>query len=121
MSDLSALQGKWQVTSLEIDGATLPASIFARAEIHVSGDDFISSGMGADYRGKVSVDANAAPSAFTLTFANGPEAGNANHGVFEVAGDVWRFCIDMKGGPAPADFTTAPGSGRALQTLIRKS
>ncbi|MFL5296465.1 MAG: TIGR03067 domain-containing protein [Phenylobacterium sp.] len=117
--DLERLQGEWRVIGLEIDGGAIPPAMVAAARIRLNGDRFVSSGMGADYEGVLSLDPAAEPKRFTLTFQAGPEAGRANHGLYELEGDRWRFCLDMTGGPAPDGFATTPGSGRALQTLER--
>ncbi|MBL8536087.1 MAG: TIGR03067 domain-containing protein [Hyphomonadaceae bacterium] len=117
---LRDLQGKWRINSLEIDGVSVPAAAYVNARISVDGDRFVSTGMGADYSGRVSVDDATAPAIFSLAFEHGPEAGNINSGVYELTEGGWRFCINMSGGPAPDGFTTAPGSGRALQSLVRE-
>lgn len=118
--DLATLQGVWRVTALEVDGAALPETMLAAAEIRLEGTRFMSLGMGAPYAGGLSLATESAPKRFTLAFAEGPEAGRANHGIYELDGETWRMCLDMSGGPAPDAFATSPGSGRALQTLKRK-
>jgi len=119
--DLARLQGAWAVTALEVDGAALPDAMLAAAEIRLEGTRFTSLGMGAPYAGALSLATDSAPKRFTLTFAEGPEAGRANRGIYELDGETWRICLDMTGGPAPEAFATSPGSGRALQTLKRKA
>lgn len=119
MSVMQALQGEWRIESLEMNGAALPAAMFAQARVIVNGDQFTSKGMGAEYVGKFSADDSVAPARFSLAFEGGPETGNANHGVFELAGDRWRMCLNMTGGPAPQAFATTPGDGCALQILTR--
>lgn len=117
---VQALQGLWRVESLEVDGAAMPASVFATARISVEGDMFNSSGMGAEYKGRMSIDADASPARFSILFTTGPEAGRVNHGIYEIDADRWRFCLCMTGGQAPDAFATSPGQGRALQTLVRE-
>jgi uncharacterized protein (TIGR03067 family) len=116
---LAQLQGTWRVVSLEIDGAPIPSAAFHQARVEVAGSRFVSHGMGAEYSGEVSVDDAASPARFTLMFLTGPEAGRANHGIYEIDADRWRLCLQMSGGAAPQAFATAPGSGCALQTLER--
>jgi len=119
--DLAAVQGAWGITALEVDGLTLPGAMLSAAEVRVEGDRFTSLGMGAPYSGTLSLEPGAPHNRFTLAFAEGPEAGRANHGLYELVGDTWRICLNMSGGPAPGAFSTAPGSGCALQTLTRKA
>jgi uncharacterized protein (TIGR03067 family) len=116
MKGLEDLQGTWMVESLEVDGQSLPPG---DAQVVVEGDGFTTSGMGAAYQGTLRVDASKTPFALDMVFTAGPESGNTNRGIFEVAGDVWKLCLNMTGGERPAEFATAPGSGTALETLRR--
>jgi uncharacterized protein (TIGR03067 family) len=119
MSDLSALQGRWKVASLEVAGSQMPAAMFPNAVVSVSGDVFESSGMGAVYRGKMTLAQSGMRKTFSLTFEEGPEKGNVNHALYELDGDRWTFCLDMKGGPAPAGLVSTAANGHALETLTR--
>jgi uncharacterized protein (TIGR03067 family) len=119
MSDLAALQGKWKVTDLEVAGSKMPSSMFPNAVVSVSGDAFESTGMGAVYRGKMKLAEQGTRKVFSLSFADGPEKGNVNHALYELDGDTWTFCMDMKGGPAPAGLVSTAANGYALETLER--
>ena len=119
MSDLSALQGQWKVTSLEVAGSQMPAAMFPNAMVSVSGDVFESSGMGAVYRGKIALAQSGIRRTFSLTFEEGPEKGNVNHALYELDGDTWMICLDMKGGPAPSGLASTAANGYALETLTR--
>ena len=118
-SDLLALQGRWKVAELEVGGASMPASMFPEAEVTVTGDTFAAKGMGSVYTGKLVLAEDAGRKTFSLTFVQGPETGNVNHALYELAGNRWRLCLDMKGGPAPQTFATSAANGYALETLIR--
>ncbi len=48
-NDLDHLQGAWLVTSLELDGYSMPGSLHAEARVTITGRRFISTGMGAVY------------------------------------------------------------------------
>jgi uncharacterized protein (TIGR03067 family) len=117
--DLLHLQGLWNITSLEVDGAALPPGSFTGAGIEVKGDRFVSMGMGAAYGGSITVNAGAKPRKLSLQFIEGPETGNINNGIYELDGDHWRICLATTSGPAPVRFATSPGSGFALETLER--
>jgi uncharacterized protein (TIGR03067 family) len=119
MSDIDSLQGDWHVISLEVDGMQVGAPAFHTAQITLRGDRFVSTGMGADYQGTVELDETAVPKWFTLRFDSGPEQGNANFGIYELSGDLWRICLAMKGSLRPTKFATAPGAGIALEVLRR--
>ena len=63
--DLKTLQGSWSIVSLEIDGQPIALE---GARMVVDGDNFTAEGMGAEYRGKVRVDAARTPKSFDLEF-----------------------------------------------------
>jgi uncharacterized protein (TIGR03067 family) len=118
--ELEKLQGEWSVAHLEIDGLAPAPHVFAGAKMVIHGDRFESLGMGAVYQGTIELNPTAAPKSFRMKFTAGPEKGNTNSGIYELEGDRWRICLNMKGGPAPTEFATSPGSGRALETLNRE-
>lgn len=118
-SDLSSLQGTWRITSLEIDGAPLGRAALAGSAITIERDRFTTASMGAEYSGRCELNAAGKPKSLVMHFESGPETGNINFGIYELDGDQWRICLNMTGGPAPVEFKTVPGSGHALETLVR--
>ena len=114
--ELKKLQGSWRVTALDMDGQKLPAAMLEGACIVVEGDRFKSLGMGADYEGTLRLTR---PGRLDLTFDSGPEKGNTNLGIYELDGDQWRICLATRGKIRPAEFRSKPGSGIAVETLIR--
>jgi len=117
--ELEKLQGEWNVVFLEVNGLVPAPSVYAGAKIVVKGDQFTSIAMGASYGGKLELDPETLPKNFQMKFTDGPEKGNTNYGIYELEGDRWKICLTITGGPAPAEFATSPGSGRALETLDR--
>ena len=118
-SDFDRLQGTWAITALEMDGKQISPHDFAAARIVVEGDCFTSLGMGAAYSGTLSLDPSANPRALDMRFDDGPEKGNTNPCIYEIAGDVWKLCIATRGTVRPKAFTSQPGSGFAVETLER--
>lgn len=117
--DLDHLQGVWLVTSLELDGQTMPESLHAQARITISGDRFQSTGMGPVYEGTLHLDESQSPPHLDMRFDAGPEAGNTNLAIYELSGSNWRLCLATRGRTRPPTFATTPSSGYALETLIR--
>ena len=111
-TDLDHLQGAWTIATLEVNGASLPAT----GGITITGASFTTTSMGAEYTGRVELDP---PNKITLFFETGPENGRTNRGIYECIPTGWRLCLSLTGGPAPTDFATAPGSNHALETLVR--
>ncbi|MDQ6893019.1 MAG: TIGR03067 domain-containing protein [Acidobacteriota bacterium] len=118
--DLNTLQGVWSVQSVELAGSRVAPAFFAGATIVVAGRRFESLGMGATYAGELTVDDAPRPKQFAFSFTSGPEQGNTNLGIYQLAGDTWTICVNTKGGRRPRAFTTTPGSGDALEVLTRK-
>jgi uncharacterized protein (TIGR03067 family) len=118
--ELEKLQGEWSVVHLEVDGLVPAPHTFAGAKMVIDLDRFESLGMGAVYEGTIELNPETTPKSFRMRFTAGPEKGNANSGIYELEGDRWRICLNMKGGPPPTEFGTSPGSGRALETLNRE-
>ncbi len=118
-NDLDQLQGKWNIVSLEVEGTAYGASTFAGSHIVIEGNNFTSTGMEAVYKGIIELDSTANPKTVCMQFTDGPEKGNTNLGIYDLAGDTWRICLTMTGGAAPISFATKPNSGQALEVLTR--
>ena len=119
MDDIKKLQGTWNIASLEVDGAKQPDGAFQGAQITIKGDSFTTTAMGDVYSGTFSVDASATPKTIDMHFADGPEKGNTSLGIYDIEGDSWRLCLTVTGKTRPRAFATSPGSGLALETLVK--
>jgi uncharacterized protein (TIGR03067 family) len=118
-NDLDLLQGAWAVTSLEVDGRTMPDTMLSEARIVIEGDRFTSTGMGAIYAGTLQLDTKTTPRRIDMRFDVGPEAGNVSPGIYELKAGIWKLCLATRGDARPAGFATQHGSGFALETLKR--
>jgi uncharacterized protein (TIGR03067 family) len=117
--DLEQLQGTWSVTNLEVDGQQTPEAMLDDARIDVKGDRFTTSGMGATYAGKLTLDPSTNPPRVEMHFDAGSENGNVNLGIYELDGNTWKICLGTRGTVRPTRFATSPGTGFALETLTR--
>ena len=118
-NDLDRLQGSWSVTALETDGQKMPAEMVTGARIEIEGDRFRSTGVGFVYEGRLELDESKTPRQFDMKFDAGPEQGNTNLGIYELAGDTWKICLATRGSVRPATFESTLGSGFAVETLVR--
>ncbi len=116
---IDILQGIWKVTSLEIDGTSLPDAMLSGAKISIEGNRFETVAMGSTYAGIFSVNETASPKTIDMKFTVGPEKGNTSLGILEVEGDKWKLCLTITSKDRPATFATSPGSGLALENLER--
>jgi len=118
--ELERLQGSWKVVTLEVEGREVPAGFFGGAKIVVDGEKFSTVGMGADYGGRITVDVVSEPKRFDVLFNEGPHAGMASLGIYELNGSKWKICLGFAGKERPKEFATTAGSGHALETLERE-
>src|SRR4051794_20415501 len=94
---LRDLKGAWTLASLEVDGQQIPASAFGGASVDVTGNRFISRGMGAVYEGTLRLDPATTPAQFDMKFTKGPEKGNTAYGIYSLDGVTWRICLTTHG------------------------
>jgi uncharacterized protein (TIGR03067 family) len=116
---LRSMEGTWAFQSLEVDGARLPASMLAHSALLIDGDRFRMESPEAIYEGIFTIDVEQSPHHIDIDFVEGPEAGNRCQGLFELDGDRFTICLGLAGASRPARFATAPGSGHALEELVR--
>jgi uncharacterized protein (TIGR03067 family) len=115
---LDKLQGTWTVEAMEVDGESMSSPGDAR--VVIEGNRFTSLGMGAVYEGTVTFDSSAKPAHIDMKFDKGPEKGNTNLGIYQLKGDSWKLCLATRGTVRPKSFKSTPGSGIAVETLVRE-
>jgi uncharacterized protein (TIGR03067 family) len=113
------LQGAWTITTLVMDGQSLPAAMLTGARIVIIGDRFVSTGMGAEYAGVLVTDAARRPRQLDMKFDTGPEKGHTHPCIYELEGETLKLCIATQGSLRPTSFDSPPGSGFAFETLVR--
>jgi uncharacterized protein (TIGR03067 family) len=121
VQDLRSLEGEWRFTSLEIDGAAVPAAVLRDSRLLIDGDRFRMESPEANYDGVFTIDVDARPPHIDIEFVEGPEAANRCCGLYELDGDRLTLCLGLAGASRPQGFVTRPGSGHALERLHRAS
>src|SRR5262245_58996525 len=120
-NDLATLQGTWNITALESNGQPMSDITFNGAALVITGNHFRSTGMGAIYEGTLELDPTQNPKAFDMLFTAGHAQGVRHRGIYKLDGDIWTLCVATEGSKRPKDFSTAKGSGFALETLQRST
>src|SRR5262249_17778542 len=120
VEQLRALEGTWEFTSLEVEGSAMPRAMLVSSRLVIDGDLFRMESPEATYEGVFNVDGEAAPQRIDIEFVAGPEAGNWSYGIFEASGDALTICLGLTGAKRPERFVSAPGTGHALETLVRR-
>ena len=116
---LRSLEGTWGFRSLEVDGNALPGSMLTSSRILIDGDRFRMESPEADYEGIFTIDVEQTPQHIDIAFVEGPEAGNTAYGIFDLDGDRFTICLGLVGAERPEGFGSSPGSGHALEQLVR--
>ncbi len=117
--DIDLLQGSWSIKALMLEGQAMPSVMFANASIVVQANRFVSLGMGTPYEGTLELDSSTNPHQLNMNFDVGPEKGNVNLCIYELAGDVWKLCIATRGSTRPTAFLSTPGTDIAVQMIQR--
>jgi uncharacterized protein (TIGR03067 family) len=119
VDQLHALQGEWLFVGLQVDGSDVPATMFYQSRILIDGDRFRMESPEAVYDGVFSIDATVQPAQIDIEFVEGPEAGNASYGIYELHRDRLTICLGVVGASRPKTFVAKKGSGHALERLRR--
>jgi uncharacterized protein (TIGR03067 family) len=85
----------------------------------IDGDRFRMESPEAIYEGVFTIDVESKPHRIDIDFVEGPEAGNRCEGLFELHDGRFRICLGLAGSTRPEAFATTPGSGHALEDLVR--
>ena len=116
---LRSMEGTWAYRSLEVDGDAMPLSMFSKSYVLIDGDRFRVESPEAIYEGIFTIDVEQAPHRIDIDFVEGPESGNRCQGLFDLDGDRFTICLGLVGSARPERFATSPGSGHALEELMR--
>lgn len=103
-----ALQGTWQITSL--NGQPMPAEAPGMT-LTFSGEKYHQTvGGKVNERGTIKVDASKKPTTIDLLIAEGEDAGKIQLGIIEVTGDEIRASLDTPNAKQrPTDFKPKDG------------
>jgi uncharacterized protein (TIGR03067 family) len=116
---LRKMEGTWAFRSLEVDGQPMPAAMSASSNLLLDGDRFRMESPEATYDGIFTIDVEQEPHWIDIDFIEGPESGNRCEGLFQLDGDQLTICLGLAGSARPERFATTPGSGHALEVLVR--
>ncbi|MBL8817188.1 MAG: protein kinase [Planctomyces sp.] len=119
---LAALQGEWQLVSLERDGVAADPKQLFNERLKISGSKFARHQTAPDgteikaESGNILVEAGTSFDRIDFELWQG-----TIYGVYRLHGANLELCLTKEGGERPAAFQTETGSNRVLQTFRRKS
>lgn len=118
-AELKRLSGTWRFLEEEAEGEKIPKDVFEKDTLVLSGQRFVSTVAAKRAQGEFKVDPTVQPKSIDITFTDGPGKGQTHKGIYELKGDIQRFCIAGPGKARPDAFVSKPGSGRIVQVLER--
>jgi uncharacterized protein (TIGR03067 family) len=122
-SDKKALQGTWDIVSLERSGSEVKPQ--KGTAMVVTGDKFvIRAGERVLAAGTFKLDTSKSPKVSEMTYTEGlaTEKGKTFKGIYRLEKDRWTFCRGRSPdqGP-PAEFKTTPDSGGFLVVYEKRA
>ena len=118
--DAERLQGYWNVTSVEREGAPLKGK---EGKLHQV--IFTDKKMTVKPNQRESYDANYTlkpdqkPKAIDITYITGPDESKTFRGIYVLDGDNLKICLSAPGEDRPVELTTQKGSARTIWILKR--
>ena len=118
-AELERFQGIWHFVSIEDDGSRASGDDLTGITVVIEGDRFTLRNGATINRGVLTVDPAATPKAIDVVFSKGPQRGKTMRGIYELDGDLLKFCNASLGEGRPTRFASKPGGGLTLQVLRR--
>ncbi|MFL5338552.1 MAG: TIGR03067 domain-containing protein [Gemmataceae bacterium] len=125
-ADLDKLRGTWLTVSLVNDGKTLvdeknPPKEGTAAKLAYDGEKWmIRVGDKTVASGVFKIDATKTPKEIDILDESGQKNEKTKLGIYQLAGDTYKFCLAPAGKPRPTEFTSKPGSGHTLAVSKRE-
>jgi uncharacterized protein (TIGR03067 family) len=106
--DMDALQGKWAVLSMDLDGQ--PVTL-VRDAARVIKDDKYTLTLLSDLtvESKFKIDPTAKPKTIAATASSGPYKDKELLGIYELDGDTLKICFALPGKDRPTEFKSKEG------------
>ena len=126
LSDLDKLRGTWLTVSLVNDGKTLvdektpPKSGPATKLVYDGNKWMIRVGDKTVAGGVFTIDPTKTPKQIDILDETGTKNDKTKLGIYELDGDVIRFCVSRSGKPRPTEFSAKEGTGWTLSVWKRK-
>jgi uncharacterized protein (TIGR03067 family) len=118
--EMEKLQGEWSMVSGERDGQVLPEDRVKSGKRVLKGDRITVTVAGQVFlKAKITIDPTKKPKTIDYTITDGPNKGKMQLGIYELDGDMVKFCSSPPEGERPTEFTSKEGSGRTLSVWKR--
>jgi uncharacterized protein (TIGR03067 family) len=116
--DMQKLQGRWNVASIEVNGAPVPEDKMGDPRAVIEGDRYAIH----DFRLTIKIDPTKTPKAIDMDGKDGNGKPLAMAGIYDVEGDTLRICFAKPGQKQrPATFETRGNPGASLVVYRRQT
>jgi len=125
-ADLEKLKGTWLTVSLVSDGKTIvdekmPPPPGPVTKLAYEGNRWmVKVGDKTVAQGLFRVDATKKPRQIDILDETGESNERSKLGIYEVDGDVYRYCLAPAAKPRPKAFVSRPGTGDSLGVMKRE-
>jgi uncharacterized protein (TIGR03067 family) len=120
--DSDALQGTWQVVSIELDGQKAPTEEVEKVGLAVKGAGYkqlVKDSVTEE--GTIELDPSQKPRTIGLRITSGDDKDKTQLGIYKIERDTLTLCLARPGSlDRPKGFSTKEGSGHVLIVLKRK-
>jgi uncharacterized protein (TIGR03067 family) len=119
-NEMAQLEGKWSMVSGEANGLSMPKeTVQSCKRVAKDGETTITIGGQVYFKAKFSIDPTKKPKAIDYNMTEGPTKGRTHLGIYELDGDMVKFCFAAPGKDRPTEFTAKEGSQRTLSVWKR--
>lgn len=113
--DLALLQGEWSMVSFEIDGRkSAPEDVKKGKRICQGNETTLTSDGQLFFKARFTLDPTKKPKAIDYMSLEGAWNGKSLQGIYEVEGDMLKFCLAEPGVDRPKEFSANQGSGHVV-------
>jgi uncharacterized protein (TIGR03067 family) len=118
--DRERLQGYWDVTAVEREGAPLKGKEMSPRQLVFTDKKLtVKPNQRESYDADYALKPNQKLKAIDITYTTGPDEGKTFRGVYTLDGDRLKICLSAPGEARPVELETQKGSARTLWTLKR--
>lgn len=113
--DVAFLEGEWMMLAGQRDGQVAPRIIMRGASRSARGNVSTVIMQGRIYmKSSYTLDPSKSPKWIDYDVLDGELRGQKQQGIYEIEGNMVKFCFATPGQPRPTDFSAPGGSGRSF-------
>jgi uncharacterized protein (TIGR03067 family) len=118
---MAQLEGEFTMVSGTASGfAISPEIVKTGKRVCSAGETTITLGGQLLFKARIRIDPTKTPKTIDYDMTEGPTKGKTHLGIYEIEGDMVRFCFAAPGLDRPNDFTAKEGSGQTLSVWKRE-